>query len=42
MIIETAYALANKLHSGQTRADGITSYIQHPRRVAELVAENKE
>lgn len=40
MIIETAYALANKLHSGQTRADGITPYIQHPKRVAELVVEN--
>ena len=27
MIIETAYTLADKLHSGQTRADGITPYF---------------
>lgn len=36
-LIENARAIASKAHSGQTRADGVTPYIQHPNRVASLV-----
>lgn len=39
MNIQTAKSLAYKLHEGQTRADGITPYIEHPKKVAELVEE---
>lgn len=37
MNIEYAKELAYKFHEGQTRADGITPYIEHPKKVAELV-----
>ena len=37
MDIQTAKTLAHRFHEGQTRADGITPYIEHPKRVAELV-----
>lgn len=37
MNIQTAKALAYRFHEGQTRADGITPYIEHPKKVAELV-----
>lgn len=39
MNIQTAKSLAYRLHEGQTRADGITPYIEHPKKVAELVEE---
>lgn len=37
MNIEYAKELAYRFHEGQTRADGITPYIEHPKKVAELV-----
>ena len=37
MNIEYAKELAYKFHEGQTRADGVTPYIEHPKKVAELV-----
>lgn len=37
MTITTAKYLAELFHEGQTRADGITPYIEHPKKVAELV-----
>lgn len=37
MNIQKAKSLAYRLHEGQTRADGITPYIEHPKKVAELV-----
>ena len=37
MNIQTAKALAYRFHEGQTRADGITPYIEHPKKVAGLV-----
>lgn len=37
MNIEYARELAYRLHEGQTRANGITPYIEHPKKVAELV-----
>lgn len=37
MNIEYAKELAYKFHEGQTRADGITPYIEHPKKVAALV-----
>lgn len=39
MNIQRAKELAYKFHEGQTRADGITPYIEHPKKVAELVEE---
>ena len=38
MNIQKAKSLAYRLHEGQTRADGITPYIEHPKKVAELAA----
>lgn len=35
--ITTAKYLAELFHEGQTRADGITPYIEHPKKVVELV-----
>lgn len=37
MTITTAKYLAELFHEGQTRADGVTPYIEHPKMVAELV-----
>lgn len=37
MTITTAKHLAELFHEGQTRADGVTPYIEHPKMVAELV-----
>ena len=37
MSITTAKYLAELFHEGQTRADGVTPYIEHPKKVAELV-----
>lgn len=37
MTITTAKYLAELFHEGQTRADGVTPYIEHPKKVAELV-----
>lgn len=37
MTITTAKYLAELFHEGQTRADKITPYIEHPKKVAELV-----
>ena len=37
MTITTAQHLAELFHEGQTRADGVTPYIEHPKKVAELV-----
>lgn len=37
MTIEKAKELAYMFHEGQTRADGFTPYIEHPKMVAELV-----
>ena len=37
MTITTAQYLAELFHEGQTRADGVTPYIKHPKKVAELV-----
>ena len=37
MNIEHAKELAYRFHEGQTRADGVTPYIEHPKKVAELV-----
>lgn len=39
MTITTAKYLAELFHEGQTRADDITPYIEHPKMVAELVKE---
>lgn len=35
--ITTAKYLAELFHEGQTRADGVTPYIEHPKKVVELV-----
>ena len=35
--VTTAKYLAELFHEGQTRADGVTPYIEHPKKVAELV-----
>ena len=35
--ITTAKYLAELFHEGQTRANGVTPYIEHPKKVAELV-----
>lgn len=37
MTVTTAKYLAELLHEGQTRADKVTPYIEHPKLVAELV-----
>ena len=37
MTITTAKYLAELFHERQTRADGVTPYIEHPKKVAELV-----
>lgn len=37
MTITTAKYLAELFHEGQTRADGVTPYIEHPKKVVELV-----
>lgn len=37
MTITTAKHLAELFHEGQTRADGVTPYIEHPKMVADLV-----
>lgn len=37
MTITTAKYLAELFHEGQTRADKVTPYIEHPKKVAELV-----
>lgn len=37
MTITTAQHLAELFHEGQTRADKVTPYIEHPKKVAELV-----
>ena len=37
MTITTAQHLAELFHEGQTRANGVTPYIEHPKKVAELV-----
>lgn len=37
LTIAAAKYLAELFHEGQTRADGITPYIEHPKKVAELV-----
>ena len=37
MTITTAKYLAEFFHEGQTRADKVTPYIEHPKKVAELV-----
>ena len=37
MTIDKAKELAYMFHEGQTRADGVTPYIEHPKLVAELV-----
>ena len=37
MTITTAKYLAELFHEGQTRADDVTPYIEHPKKVAELV-----
>ena len=37
MSITTAKYLAELFHEGQTRADKVTPYIEHPKKVAELV-----
>lgn len=37
-LIPRAIELATAAHSGTTRADGVTPYIEHPRAVAQLVA----
>lgn len=37
MTITTAKHLAELFHEGQTRADKVTPYIEHPKKVAELV-----
>ena len=37
MTITTAKYLAELFHDGQTRADKVTPYIEHPKKVAELV-----
>lgn len=37
MTITTAKYLAELFHEGQTRANGVTPYIEHPKKVAELV-----
>ena len=37
MTITTAQHLAELFHEGQTRADGVTPYIEHPKKVVELV-----
>ncbi len=34
---EKVLAFASKKHQGQFRADGVTPYIEHPKKVAELV-----
>ena len=37
MTVTTAQHLAELFHEGQTRANGVTPYIEHPKKVAELV-----
>ena len=37
MTITTAKYLAELFHEGQTRADKVTPYIEHPKKVVELV-----
>ena len=37
MTVTTAKYLAELFHEGQTRADKVTPYIEHPKKVAELV-----
>lgn len=37
MTITTAKYLAELFHEGQTRADKVTPYLEHPKKVAELV-----
>lgn len=37
MTITTAKYLAELFHEGQTRADKVTPYIEHPKKVAEIV-----
>jgi len=37
MTITTAQHLAELFHEGQTRSDKVTPYIEHPKKVAELV-----
>lgn len=37
MTITTAKHLAELFHEGQTRADNVTPYIEHPKKVAEFV-----
>lgn len=37
MTITTAQHLAELFHEGQTRANGVTPYIKHPKKVVELV-----
>lgn len=40
MTIDNAKKIAELLHQGQFRADGITPYIEHPKAVADLVLEH--
>lgn len=40
MTIDEAQKLAEQMHEGQFRADGVTPYIEHPKAVAAMVAEN--
>ena len=37
MTVTTAKYLVELFHEGQTRADGVTPYIEHPKKVVELV-----
>jgi len=41
-MIKLAESIATKAHEGQFRRDGVTPYIKHPKRVAELVGGDTE
>lgn len=40
VLVERAFALAQKLHQGQFRADGVTPYFEHPKEVRSIFLEN--
>lgn len=41
-LVAKAEAFARKMHAGQYRRDGVTPYIEHPRAVANMLAEESE